>query len=349
MDIKQIKYFGKDKLPPGTIREQNREFRNVEITQITYNSDSIKKISVHIDNIKDIVVEEDKNTWIHCPSTMNHQLLKEIGDKFKIHSLILENIQNIDHRPKFNDTEKFNFIIQKQLTISEHKLKRNHIGYIYFPNLIITFSNDHPFTVIEDRLLHKEGKVRDKGCDYLLFILLDLLSDEYYQLLDRIEKEVLIFESNLINEDYRLDIDKFLKVKSQIDSIKHDILPLPGIIEGISLSTRPPIDKENLIYFKDLLNNTIQITDLISATSNSIDDILNLSINISSYKMNGIMKILTIISTIFIPLTFIAGIYGMNFLNMPELKMKYAYPVTIAIMLGITVVMINFFKRKKWF
>ena len=251
--------------------------------------------------------------------------------------------------PKLNDTEKFNFIIQKSITLQNETLIKNHLGYLVFKDLIITFANGNPFKVVEDRLKNRVGKIRSKGTDYLLFSIMDLLSDEYFELIDYLEQKTLTFEEALIRDNYSLNINEFLKTKSNLDLIKHFINPLPAIIEGISVSKTPEINSENLIYYKDLLNNTMQISDIINNTSNSIDNILNLSINISGYKMNGIMKVLTIISTIFIPLTFIAGVYGMNFQHMPELGFKYAYPVIIGVMAVIAIVMINFFRKKRWF
>lgn len=343
----KLKYLNKDRQPPGTIRKFDSS-TDIEISIITYDKDFANKSKIRVNEIKDIDIKDGVHTWIHCPSTIDSNMLIEIGKRFEVHPLILENIQNIEHRPKLNDTEKFNFIIQKSLVINEDKLIKNHIGYIIFKNTLITFSNDNPFIDIEDRLLNGIGKIRVYGTDYLLFCLMDLLTDEYFTLLDIIEQKTIVFEEALLNDKYKLNINEFLKLKNQIDLVQRYISPLTNIIEGILTSQSPALKVTNLIYFKDLLNNTIQIIDLIQATSISIDNILNLSINISGYKMNGIMKVLTIISTIFIPLTFIAGIYGMNFVNMPELESRWGYPIVILLMVIIALFMINFFRRKRW-
>jgi len=349
MQLKRIKYLNKDKLPPGTIRKHGVDSGDIKISIINYDVDTVDKQYISLDKIVDIDLSKNSKTWIHCPSTINSNLLEKIGNKFNIHSLILENIQNIDHRPKLNDTENFNFIIQKSLQLRDGNLIKNHIGYIIFKDLLITFANGTPFSLIEERILKKEGKVRNKSIDYLLFICMDLLSDEYFELLDLMEQKTIKFEESLIKDNYKLDINEFLQLKSQLDIVRHYVTPLSTIIDGIINSTKPPIDISNLIYYKDLLNNTIQLTDLIKTTSKSIENILNLSINISGYKMNNIMKVLTIISTIFIPLTFIAGVYGMNFEYMPELHFKFSYPITLGIMVIIALIMVNFFRKRRWF
>lgn len=348
MDLKRTKYLSKDKQPPGIIRKRNTS-ENPGITLISYNKESVSKKELKIIDIENLLLKKSENSWIHCSSTNNHIVLKAIGDKFNIHPLLLENIQNVDQRPRLNDTEDFNFIIIKSYTFDKEKLLKNNIAIIVFPQLIISFSENKSFEDINNRIIEGRGKIRSKKCDYLLYSLLDLISDEYYMVLDVLDQQTIALEETLIKKDYKFDITSYLLLKSQVDGIRRNISPVPSIIEGIINSKSPKINSENIIYYKDLLNVTTQLSDIINSMSSSMDNILNLSINISGFKMNGIMKVLTIISTIFIPLTFIAGIYGMNFVHMPELKHKLAYPIVVFVMCIIVIIMVRFFKKKNWF
>lgn len=341
------RYKSRDLKPPGTLREVGSSVS--EISLIKYDSDSVEKKDLSIEDLKNIVINKKSNYWLHCNSTLDPNLLESIGEKFVIHPLLLENIQNPDQKPKFNDTEDFNFIILKTLGFVDKSIERNQIAIIYFKNLIITFSKNFSFSEIEERILLSKGKVRSKGSDYLLFALLDILIDSYYHHLDILEEEVIRVEEELQESSLGFNINNFLILRKNIELVKRTILPLTPIIEGLIKSKSPPISQNNLIYFKDLINSSSQVSDIIGTISTSLEGILNLSMNISSYKMNGIMKVLTIISTIFIPLTFLAGIYGMNFTNIPELGFKWSYPILIVVMIIIAILMIRFFKKRKWF
>lgn len=349
MNISRRKYLNRDKQPPGIIRDISTTNENVNISLLSYDSNNAHVKDINVNEIEDIKLDRKKNNWIHCNSTGNPDLLKQIGKKFDIHHLLLENIQNIDQRPRLNDTESFNFIVCKRYVFNNDELIKDHISIIFFPELVITFSDRNPFEDIKNRILQNQGKIRSKKTDYLLFSLLDLITDEYYSTFDILDQKVSFFEKELLDDKVNLDISGYIKLKGQIDLIKRNISPLPQIISGILSSKAPPILSVNIIYFRDLLNGMLQSIDIINSISDNINSILDLSINISSYRMNGIMKILTIISTTFIPLTFIAGIYGMNFHFMPELKIKWAYPAIVIVMVIIVINMFIFFKKKKWF
>lgn len=343
----RTKYLDKDFNPPGTIRKVSAK-NEVKVLFTTYHKEHIKQETIDIKDLSSIEIKKSNNNWLHCNTTVDYQVLEEIGKKFEIHPLILENIQNTDQRPRLNDTEKFNFIVLKGFSFKDKQLSKNQVCIIFFDNLIITFSENNSFRSVEDRIINGKGKVRQKGCDYLLFSILDNLFDSYYNIIDSLDQELIALENNLLENNTLFDLNYYLKLKNNIDQVKRYINPLSNILNGLIASTRPPIEKTNIIYFKDLINSSNQLSETIAYLSSSIDNILNVSMSISSYKMNGIMKVLTIISTIFIPLTFIAGIYGMNFALMPELKFKWGYPAVLGLMCIVVVVMIRFFKKKKW-
>lgn len=342
------KYLMKNMQLPGTVQAQENDDRDITVSLLSYDQTHCLKKNLKLNELKDLKLRKNENHWLHCPSVTNKTLLETIGTLFSIHPLLLENIQNTDQRPKVSSEQDFNFLIIKSFVLSDNNLKKNHIAIIVFNNLIISFSHFNNFHIIEKRLLEKLGRIREKKTDYLLFSMLDLTMDDYFCVLDNLEQSASALEEDLLEKNSAFNMNKYISIKKHIEKIRRNSKTIPQIIESLIKSKNLKIKNENKIYYKDLLSSAIQIADISSSMSQNIDNILNISINISGYKMNGIIKVLTIISTIFIPLSFLAGVFGMNFMHIPGLQHAAGFPLLMSMMCLLVLCMIIYFKKKKW-
>ncbi|MBN1648572.1 MAG: magnesium/cobalt transporter CorA [Spirochaetales bacterium] len=347
------KYRSKDKLPPGTVRRNlpagTPENNVFEV--YAWDQEILQKYELSIEDLKNHEFPKKLTVWLHYPDTANAEALEAAGERFNIHSLVLEDIQNDDHRPKMDDYPEFNFIIQKQLIWDEtrRKIIDYHLAYIYMKDMVISFGHNDPFDVIRERLEKKQGKIREKKADYLLFCLLDVVGDEYFAAVDRLETLLDELEDEMSSIKTRPDISVILNFKKQLIHLKRNVKPLKTAVEMVRKSQAPPIQESSRLFYRDLSDHLLQLIETLDVLVLSTDSLVSLALNMAGHQANSVMKVLTIIATIFIPLTFIAGIYGMNFRFMPELAVPWAYPAVLGVMAVIGVVMMIIFKKNKWF
>ena len=347
------KYKSKDKLPPGTVRPAAGGFIPAKPLQIyIYDTENIETFAVPVNDLADFKIPANKTVWLHCPHTSNPEALQAIGDKFNIDSLVLEDIQNTSHRPKMEDYADYNFIIQKEFSWDNEKskVKINHLAYLFFKSMVITFAESNSFQIIADRLFNKKGKIRQKGADYLLFCLLDIICDDYFQTMNEIETLLETYEDDGHDEESAPPGPApIFRLKKEAVILRRNLRPLIEAVEALKRSSAPPILTINLTFYRDLSDHLAHLLDSLDMVMVSADNLISLSLNMAGQQTNRIMKVLTIIATIFIPLTFIAGVYGMNFAFMPELKLPWGYPAALGLMVLIGIIMLIIFKRKKWF
>ncbi len=346
------KYKSKDKLPPGTVRKEAATAASAAPFEVLiYDEKKLTSEKVKIEELKNLKIPSGETVWIHYPSVSGSEALQAVGDRFNIHPLVLEDIQNDDHRPKMEDYPAFNFIIQKD-AVSENDDAFpvfRHLAYIHLDTVVITFAAGNPFGAITQRLSEGKGIIRQKKADYLLLCLMDVVSDGYFQIVESLEEQIEFYETRINLGKANDDAAAVLTLKKKAVLLRQVIRPFKNAIDMQKKSVSPPIDKNNMIYYRDLNDHLIQLLDNLETMIITADSLVSLILNMASNQMNGVMKVLTIIATIFIPLTFIAGIYGMNFRYMPELTKPWAYPVVLGGMILTGVIMVIIFKRKKWF
>lgn len=337
--------------PPGTLiftGEQKSE--EVKIIRTVYDADSIETAEMKTDNLPDALL--GKVTWYDIHGLHDVVLLEKIGRKFKIHPLILEDVLDVHQRPKFEEYKDSFFLIIKMLRFNEEKseVEIEQIAIYVRDNLVISFqeNTDSSFAAVADRLATGRGKVRQRAADYLAYALLDVTVDNYYTIIDKIETVTEKLEERILD-------DPDNKIKSEIHGLKLQMLvlrksvsPLREAVNRFSDSDSPIIQETSQVFIRDLYDHTIQVMDMIETYRDVLNGLYDLYLSEISFKMNSVMQVLTIISTIFIPLTFLAGIYGMNFEYIPELQYRYSYPILWAIMLTIAVLLVFFFRRKNW-
>lgn len=283
-----------------------------------------------------------------------HQLadIEKIGTHFKIHPLVLEDIMNTGQRPKIEIFDDYIFIVLKMLRYdeAENETKIEQVSIILGSNFVISLqeSKGDVFDSIRERIRSDRGRIRKMGADYLAYTLIDAVVDNYFVILEKLGEEIEDIEDELVSNPSPETLQTIHSLKREMIFLRKSVWPLRELISRLERWESPLIDKSIYIYLRDLYDHTIQVIDAIETFRDMLSGMLDIYLSSISNRMNEVMKVLTIIATIFIPLTLIAGIYGMNFTYMPELKSPWGYPMVYVVMLAIGVVMLIYFRRKKW-
>jgi magnesium transporter len=293
------------------------------------------------------------NIWVNFDGITDQVKIEQICAIFNIHPLIIEDILSPDQRPKIEEFDDSILIIMKMLSFdpTTDEVITEHLSVLFGNNYVLSFQEDvegDPFDTIRTRLRHNKGKLRSKGSDYLAYSLFDAIVDNYFIILEHIGDRIEILEDELLENPSTITIQKIHKLKNEMIGLKRTVWPLREIINSLKKTASPLVDDNTRIYISDLYDHTIQVIETVETYRDMISGMLDIYLSSISNKMNEVMKTLTIISTIFIPLTFIVGLYGMNFKYMPELSWKFGYPVVLLIMFTVAVYMVRKFIRKKW-
>lgn len=337
--------------PPGTpVFTGETILSKTDFTIIRYSEDVI-------DSLEDIGSVDWQNDlahqyWMDIRGVNDTVFIEKIGHKFNIHPLAMEDILDVDQRPKLDEYDDGIFITLLALKLEEESfiLRKEQVTLFFGKNFLITFQEDADdfLQVIRDRMYQKRGKIRSKGTDYLAYSIIDYVVDHYYAALDYIEKKISEIDETLHSEQNNIPKEVLHDLKIQIIRIRKSIYPMREVINKFIRSENPLINSETDIYLRDLIDHSSQISDMSETYQDMINSLHDLYQTEISNRLNNVMKILTIISTIFMPLNFIAGIYGMNFEYMPELHAKHGYYVIISIMLIVALGFLYFFRRKRW-
>lgn len=341
-------------LPPGSvIFTGNQKVEEVQIHYLKYNAVQIQ--DTQFTNHSDITLQDNKSfiDWYDIRGIHDTSLIETIGNTFQIHPLILEDIVDTQQRAKFEEYENGLFIILKALNFDAptQTVIREQIALFFRKGVVITFQEDHTdlFESVRKRLHSGKGKVRQKGADYLAYALADNLVDHYYIVLDSIEEQIEALEDSLLEKSDSNIKGKIHHLKKEMIRVKKSIAPLREAISRFSKSDSFIIEEKTLTYVRDLYDHTIQIMDSVDNFRDVLNGLQDLYISEISFRMNQVMQVLTIITTIFVPLSFLAGLYGMNFEYMPELHFRYGYFVLLGVMVLVAAGLVVWFKRQRWF
>ncbi|MFH1505059.1 MAG: magnesium/cobalt transporter CorA [Candidatus Omnitrophota bacterium] len=347
-------------LVPGTlihIGEQNTD--KVKITIIDYDGEHFQEKEAK--NIEECFPfkKTPAITWINIDGIHDVEIIDKIGRHFDLHTLALEDILNTGQRPKYEDFDDYLFIVLKMIMFDQDRndISSEQVSILFGENFIISFQEKQGdvFEQIRDRLRNAKGRIRKMGADYLAYALIDAVVDGYYLILEKIGDRIEEMEGELITNPAPQTLQVIYNLKRDIIFLRKSVWPLREVVNSLERGESKLIKKSTHIFLRDVYDHTIQVIDTIETFRDMVSGMLDIYLSSVSNKMNEVMKVLTIIATIFIPITFIAGIYGMNFnpnvsfLNMPELNWKFGYMFALGIMLTIALSMIAYFKRKKWF
>lgn len=331
----------------GDILEQE-----TTLSLINYNQDNIEKKQIF--NIDELIEYKDKKsiTWVNIEGLQNVSLIESIGKTFNIHTLVLEDILNTHQRAKFEAYDDYLYIVLKELSVEKgmFSVLYEQVSIVVFKNFVFTFKEkkDLLFEPIIKRLENNKGRGRTLGTDYLTYALLDTIVDMNFLLLDALDLTSDEIEEELLSHPTPKTLSTIQQVKRELIYVRKSISPLRELLSSILRSDSPLILEETHIYFKDIYDHSIHIIEEIETYRDILTSLLDIYISSVSNKMNEVMKVLTIFATIFIPLTFMVGVYGMNFEYMPELKWQWAYPALWVGFIVFTLTALGYFKKKKW-
>jgi magnesium transporter len=341
-------------LPPGSIvHVGEQKIEKVKITLTEYDENNVD--SCEINSIEEIEPYTDtpQVTWVNVCGLHETEFIKQIGEKFNIHPLVLEDILNTETRPKLEISDNYVFITIKMLAYNdeEKQIDSEQVSFILGKNFVFSFleKSDGIFNPIRDRIANQVGRIRKQAPDYLFYTLIDIVVDQYYLLLERIEERIELLDDEVISNTDKSQIQKIYNLKNELLLTRRSVWPLREIFTQI-IREEPELINENVEpYLRDLLDHTFQITETVEIQREITNGLMETYLSLMSNKMNEVMKVLTVIATIFIPLTFIVGIYGMNFKYMPELGWPWAYFAVWGVMIAVVIIMILYFKRRNWF
>ncbi len=326
----------------------------VDVDLILYDIDNYEEKKVSINEIEDVVKkfrENDEVLWLNIDDHYDEYTVQKICNLFDIHTLVQEDIILKGQRPKIEDYEDYVFAVAKMIYYKDEKLIMEQVSFIVGKNYLLTFGEQigDVFDDVRRRLRKKGSGLRRYKIDYLLYNLLDAIIDGYFQTLEVIGEEIDFLEVDILKESSDVNQLKIRMVKKNLLYIHKHTWPLRDVVSWLSKEDSEFLGKSTTRYFGDLNNQLVQVIDTTDTYREILSGLMELTLANISYRLNEVMKVLTIISTIFIPLTFIAGLYGMNFKYMPELYVEWGYPVVLISMGLITMGMIYYFKKKKWF
>ncbi len=322
-------------LPPGTlIHIGEKKTEKVKITIIEYDEMHFREQEAK--TIEECFPFKDKNrptvAWINIDGIHQSEILGKLGEGFGLHPLIVEDILNTDQRPKIEEFEGYNYIVLKTLQFhgNDGEIITEQVSLILGPNFVISFQEKEVdiFHAIMESLRTNKGRIRKMGADYLAYCLLDAIVDNYFTIMETLGEKIESLENELVSNPNP-------QMAHTIYNLKRNMILLRR-----SVSTR--------IYLKDVYDHTIHIIDTLETFREMATEMLEIYLSSISNRLNTVIKVLTLIATIFMPLTLITGIYGMNFKYMPELGWRWGYPMVLFIMAGIGIAMVYYFKRKKW-
>lgn len=324
----------------------------IGISQISYSEKEVIETQIPLDAVDKMLsgLPTTGVNWINIVGVHNADVVRQIGGHFHIHNLHLEDIMNTRHRPKFEEHGDYIFITMSMVLRGDDALRYENVSIVLVGNTVLLFQerSGDVFDGVRSRIHTAKGVVRTKKSDYLMAILLDALADEYLLALSDFQVIIDDYEAAVFEAPSEQTLLAVKQLKNDISRLHGSVLPLKDIMGRLVRLESGLMDAKSFKYFSDVADSVIQSVDGTSAIKDSISDLVNTYVSLLSIKMNNIMQVLTIIATIFIPLTFMAGIYGMNFKVMPELDFVYGYPILLLAMLAVVAVMVVFFRRKKW-
>ena len=338
-------------LPPGTlVHIGEKKPAKVTITAFNY-------AGARCDERQDLSVDglapptDQSIIWVDVGGVHQIDVLESLGKQFHLHPLLLEDIANTDQRPKLDDYETCLFLVIKMLSVTDRQdIAVEQVSLVLGPNFVLSFQENgsDAFTSVRDRLRGGKGRLRQSGADHLLHALVDAIVDQYFEVLEVLGEKIETLQDLVVSDPKPETLHRIHALKRQLMFLRRAVWPLREAANNLSRSESPFLQESTKVFFRDVYDHVVQIVDTIETLREMVSAGLDIYLSSISYRSNSVMKVLTIITTIFMPLTFIVGIYGMNFEHMPELKWEWGYFLVLGVMVVIAIAMLGFFKRKKW-
>lgn len=350
---KNSRHSKKAGMAPGTLMHVGeRKLETARITVLDYDENSVQeKQAATIDECLALKTTPTVS-WINIDGLHDIALIEKVGQHFDLHPLVLEDVLNTAQRPKCEDYDTCLFVVLKMLSYNDQSgsIQSEQVSLVLGEHFVISFQEQigDVFEQIRDRIRNAKGRIRKMGPDYLLYALLDAIVDSYFSILEKLGEKIEVLEEDIFGEPTEKNLKQIHDLKREMVYLRKSIWPLRELISGLQRGESSFIKETTGIYLRDVYDHTIQVIDTVESFRDTVSGMLDIYLSSISNRMNAVMKVLTIIATIFIPLTFVAGIYGMNFKYMPELEWKFGYFAVWFVMLIMGICMLIFFRRKKW-
>ena len=339
--------------PPGTlVHVGKKRTEEVKITIIDYDEAQFQEKEVK--TIEECFPYREKSsvTWINVSGVHEPGIIEKIGTQFEIHPLVLEDILHTAQRPKIDDFDDYIYVVLKMLYYDKEgsEILAEQVSLLLGNNYVISFQEKEGdvFNPIRERIRGAKGRIRKMKADYLAYSLIDAVVDNYFIILEKIGEKIEVMEEELVDNPTPQILQTINNLKRDTLYLRKSIWPLREVINNLEKGELLLIQDSTQIYLRDVYDHTIQVIDTVETLRDMISGMLDIYLSSLSNRMNEVMKTLTIFAAIFIPLTFIAGLYGMNFEYMPELKLRWGYPVLLTVMFVIGFSLVLYFRNKKW-
>jgi magnesium transporter len=339
--------------PPGTLAQDTARTETVSprITVFRYNEQHGEESEIPFDAIDHYADSRDL-VWINFDGIQQPESLRRVGERFGLHDLVLEDILNTDQRPKADDHDSHLFLVLKMIRYdhAQQDIDVEQVSMVLQKRRVLSFQQRRGdvFEPIRDRIRKGKGRVRRMGSDYLVYALMDAVVDNYFPVMERLGDSIESLENELLERPEEVSAGDIHALRRKVILLRRTIWPLRDMVSSLMRAETPWIKASTDPYLRDLYDHIMQVIENLEAYREMLSGMLDIYLSSQSNRLNEVMKVLTIISTVFIPLGFIAGLYGMNFKHMPELDYRYGYPAVIVVMLVIVGGFLFFFRKQKW-
>ncbi len=353
MPVTHTRRSSKAGLPPGTLVHLGRHAaEKAAFTVVNYNEDSFRIRETSSVEECFSFMDPSMTTWVNVDAVSDAKTVEAFGSHFDLHPLLLEDIMNTDQRPKMDDYEDHLFLVLKMILINidTRAPEADQISFVLGRSYLITFLErpSDVFLPAVERLQIDKSRIRRNGPDYLLYTLVDIIVDDYFAIIDKGSEILEDLEGRVITGVRTETLIDIQKRKRDFIFLRKSISPLRDVLLTIERNDTDLIAPSLMIFFRDIADHSMRVIDGIETSREMLSGMLDIYLSSISNRLNEVMKVLTIISTIFMPLTFIAGVYGMNFEHLPEKDWYYGYYFCLGLMASVVIIMMVFFRRKKW-
>ncbi len=338
-------------LPPGTlVHIGERKSEKVTVAVFRYSTTRCEELQV--EQVDQLSPPADESViWINVGGVHKVEMVEMLGKQFSLHPLLLEDVTNTDQRPKLDDYEAYIFLVMKMLSLTDRKdIAVEQVSCVLGKNYVISFQENGTdvFQPVRERLRGGKGRLRQSGADYLLYALVDAIVDQYFAVLEHIGEKIEAVQQAVVDDPKPETLNEIHALKRQLLFVRRAVWPLRDVMTNLSRSDCPFLQQPTKLFFRDVYDHVVQIVDTIEILRDMVSASLDIYLSSVSYRLNTIMRVLTVITTIFMPLSFIASIYGMNFEYMPELRSPWGYPLVLGVMAAVGVGMLVLFRNKRW-
>jgi magnesium transporter len=350
-----VKFFNgrlhKVGLPPGTIIYDDKPVAPFTLQVFHYNHEDLKEKETTDNHEALDIIKDDKVTWINVEGRQDPEEIEKLCTLLNIHPLTIEDILTPGQRPKIEDNVDYLFLVIKILSFNqEDSLSMEQVSLLLGKNYVISFHEHSGSTIdiIKNRIRQSKGRIRIKKADYLFYALIDTIVDYYFVVLEKIGDKLEDIEDDLLENPTMATLNSLHKMKKEIITLRRAVWPLREVVNKLERRDLKLVGHETNIFFRDVYDHTIQVIETVETFRDMISGMIDLYQSTISNRLNQVMKGLTIIATIFLPLTFLTGLYGMNFNYIPELQWRYGYFAVLGLSITVVITMLVIFRRKRW-